>query len=86
MPTAPNRHISVPAAGIEDLHDEDLHDPIRMWPFNDVGYTMFLMLNFAVGGSGGRDPTTGVLPGGNAGRLGAGVRMAWVERAPVRGA
>lgn len=50
-------YFSVPAVGIEDLHD-----PIRMWPFNDVGYTMFPMLNLAVGGSGGGDPATGSYP------------------------
>jgi hypothetical protein len=44
-------YFSVPATGIEDLHDS-----IRMWPFNDVGYTMFPMLNLAVGGSGAATP------------------------------
>jgi hypothetical protein len=50
-------YFSVPATGIEDLHDS-----IRMWPFNDVGYTMFPMLNLAVGGSGGGDPAAGAYP------------------------
>jgi beta-glucanase (GH16 family) len=50
-------YFSVPATGIEDLHDQ-----IRMWPFNDVGYTLFPMLNLAVGGSGGGDPAAGAYP------------------------
>jgi beta-glucanase (GH16 family) len=50
-------YFSVPATGIEDLHDQ-----IRMWPFNDVGYTLFPMLNLAVGGSGGGDPASGAYP------------------------
>lgn len=50
-------YFTVPAVGIEDLHD-----PIRMWPFNDVGYTMFPVLNLAVGGSGGGDPATRSYP------------------------
>jgi hypothetical protein len=33
-----------------------------MWPFNDVGYTMFPVLNLAVGGSGGGDPASGAYP------------------------
>jgi hypothetical protein len=33
-----------------------------MWPFNDVGYTMFAMLNLAVGGSGGGDAAAGAYP------------------------
>jgi hypothetical protein len=41
---------------------EDLHDPIRMGPFNDVGYTMSPVLNLAVGGSGGGDPAPGAYP------------------------
>jgi beta-glucanase (GH16 family) len=44
-------YFSVPATGIEDLND-----PVRLWPFNDPGYTMFPVLNLAVGGSGGGDP------------------------------
>ena len=50
-------YFSVPAAGIEDLND-----PVRMWPFNDVGYTLFPILNLAVGGSGGGDPASGSYP------------------------
>ncbi|WP_108922202.1 glycoside hydrolase family 16 protein [Mycobacterium montefiorense] len=50
-------YFSVPATGIEDLND-----PVRMWPFNDVGYTMFPVLNLAVGGSGGGDPAAGAYP------------------------
>jgi beta-glucanase (GH16 family) len=44
-------YFSLPAAGIEDLND-----PVRLWPFNDPGYTVFPVLNLAVGGSGGGDP------------------------------
>jgi beta-glucanase (GH16 family) len=50
-------YFSVPATGIEDLND-----PIREWPFNDPGYTMFPVLNLAVGGSGGGDPGRGNYP------------------------
>ncbi|MBS1695092.1 MAG: glycoside hydrolase family 16 protein [Actinobacteria bacterium] len=32
------------------------------WPFNDPGYQMFPVLNLAVAGSGGGDPSTGVYP------------------------
>ena len=59
-------YFSVPATGIEDLND-----PIREWPFNEPGYTMFPVLNLAVGGSGGGDPCARVLSGRNARRLGA---------------
>jgi hypothetical protein len=58
-------YFSVSATGIEDLND-----PIRKWPFNDPDYTMFPVLNLAVGGSGGGDPAPG-LPGRHAHRLGA---------------
>jgi beta-glucanase (GH16 family) len=51
------QYFSVPATGIEDLND-----PIREWPFNDAGYTMFPLLNLAVGGSGGGDPASGAYP------------------------
>jgi beta-glucanase (GH16 family) len=50
-------YFSVPAAGIEHLEL-----PIREWPFNDPGYTMFPVLNLAVGGSGGGDPASGAYP------------------------
>jgi len=50
-------YFSVPATGIEDLND-----PIREWPFNEPGYTMFPVLNLAVGGSGGGNPASGVYP------------------------
>jgi hypothetical protein len=50
-------YFSVPATGIDDLND-----PVRMWPFNDVGYTLFPILNLAVGGSGGGDPASGGYP------------------------
>jgi beta-glucanase (GH16 family) len=50
-------YFSVPATGIEDLNE-----PIREWPFNDPGYTVFPVLNLAVGGSGGGDPATGNYP------------------------
>ncbi len=50
-------YFTVPATGIEDLND-----PIRKWPFNDPGYTMFPVFNLAVGGSGGGDPATGSYP------------------------
>jgi hypothetical protein len=50
-------YFSVPATGIENLND-----PICQWPFNDPGYTMFPVLNLAVGGSGVGDPTSGVYP------------------------
>lgn len=50
-------YFSVPATGIEDLNE-----PIREWPFNDPGYTVFPVLNLAVGGSGGGDPATGSYP------------------------
>jgi beta-glucanase (GH16 family) len=50
-------YFSVPAAGIEDLND-----PIRQWPFNEPGYTVFPVLNLAVGGSGGGDPVSGAYP------------------------
>lgn len=50
-------YFSVPATGIEDLNE-----PIREWPFNDPNYTMFPVLNLAVGGSGGGDPAAGSYP------------------------
>ena len=50
-------YFSVPATGIEDLEE-----PIREWPFNDPGYTVFPVLNLAVGGSGGGDATHGSYP------------------------
>lgn len=50
-------YFSVPATGIENLND-----PIRQWPFNDPDYTMFPVLNLAVGGSGGGDPARGSYP------------------------
>ena len=50
-------YFSVPATGIENLND-----PIRQWPFNDPDYTMFPVLNLAVGGSGGGDPAHGSYP------------------------
>jgi hypothetical protein len=75
-------YFSVPAAGIEDLND-----PVRMWPFNDVGYTLFPILNLAVGGSGGGDPASGSYPAENAGRLGARLlRPSWSGDAPHPGA
>jgi hypothetical protein len=49
-------YFTLPAIGIEHLEL-----PIR-WPFNDPGYTMFPVLNLAVGGSGGGDPATGAYP------------------------
>lgn len=50
-------YFSVPAIGIEHLQL-----PIREWPFNAPGYTMFPVLNLAVGGSGGGDPASGAYP------------------------
>jgi beta-glucanase (GH16 family) len=50
-------YFSVPTIGIEDLND-----PIRKWPFGDADYTMFPVLNLAVGGSGGGDPASGAYP------------------------
>ena len=50
-------YFSVPATGIENLDE-----PIREWPFNDPEYTVFPVLNLAVGGSGGGDPTEGSYP------------------------
>ena len=32
------------------------------WPFNDPGHTMFIVLNLAVAGSGGEDPSGGSYP------------------------
>jgi hypothetical protein len=51
-------YFTVPANSLDD------------WPFNDPGYQLTPMLNLAVAGSGGGDPT-GDLSGGHAGRLGA---------------
>jgi beta-glucanase (GH16 family) len=59
-------YFSVPATGIENLDE-----PIREWPFNDPGYTMFPVLNLAVGGSGGGDPAGGAYP--------ADMLIAWVR-------
>jgi beta-glucanase (GH16 family) len=50
-------YFSVPAIGIEHLEL-----PIREWPFNQPGYTMFPVFNLAVGGSGGGDPASGAYP------------------------
>lgn len=50
-------YFTVPAIGIEHLEL-----PIREWPFNQPGYTMFPVLNLAVGGSGGGDPASGSYP------------------------
>lgn len=50
-------YFTVPATGIEDLEE-----PIRHWPFNDPGYTVFPVLNLAVGGSGGGDAAPGSYP------------------------
>jgi beta-glucanase (GH16 family) len=50
-------YFTVPSTGIEDLHD-----PIRKWPFNDPDYNLFPVLNLAVGGSGGGDPASGNYP------------------------
>lgn len=35
---------------------------IEAWPFNQPGYQMFPILNLAVSGSGGGDPSTGIYP------------------------
>jgi beta-glucanase (GH16 family) len=35
---------------------------LEAWPFNDPGYQMYPILNLAVSGSGGGDPSTGVYP------------------------
>ena len=35
---------------------------VEAWPFNEPGYTMFPILNLAVSGSGGGDPSTGIYP------------------------
>lgn len=43
-------YLTVPAFSIDD------------WPFNDPGYTVFPVLNLAVAGSGGGDPTGGSYP------------------------
>ncbi len=32
------------------------------WPFSQPGYTMFVVLNLAVAGSGGEDPSAGTYP------------------------
>ena len=74
-------YFSVPATGIEDLHDS-----IRMWPFNDVGYTMFSNAEPRGRRFGGRRPRIGRLPGGNAGRLGARLLSSRVRDAHHRGA
>jgi beta-glucanase (GH16 family) len=50
-------YFTVPAIGIEHLEL-----PIREWPWNDPGYTIFPVLNLAVGGSGGGDPASGSYP------------------------
>jgi beta-glucanase (GH16 family) len=50
-------YFTLPATGIQDLEQ-----PIREWPFNDPGYTMFPVLNLAVGGAGGGDATPGSYP------------------------
>lgn len=50
-------YFTVPASGIENLDE-----PFREWPFNDPGYTMFPVLNLAVGGSGGGDAANGSYP------------------------
>ncbi|HZU49451.1 MAG TPA: glycoside hydrolase family 16 protein [Mycobacterium sp.] len=50
-------YFTVPATGIEHLEL-----PIREWPFNEPGYTMFPVLNLAVGGSGGGDARQGSYP------------------------
>ena len=50
-------YFTVPATGIEDLDE-----PVRSWPFNDPGYTVFPVLNLAVGGSGGGDANAGSYP------------------------
>lgn len=35
---------------------------VDAWPFNNPGYQMFPILNLAVSGSGGGDPSTGIYP------------------------
>jgi beta-glucanase (GH16 family) len=50
-------YFTVPATGIEDLDE-----PVRKWPFSDPGYTVFPVLNLAVGGSGGGDAAPGNYP------------------------
>jgi beta-glucanase (GH16 family) len=50
-------YFSVPAVGIEQIDE-----PGRQWPFNDPGYTVFPILNLAVGGSGGGDARQGSYP------------------------
>jgi beta-glucanase (GH16 family) len=35
---------------------------IKPWPFNQPGYQMFPILNLAVGGPGGGDPSAGTYP------------------------
>lgn len=50
-------YFSVPATGIENLDE-----PFKEWPFNDPDYTVFPVLNLAVGGSGGGDPAAGSYP------------------------
>ncbi|WP_036458360.1 MULTISPECIES: glycoside hydrolase family 16 protein [unclassified Mycobacterium] len=50
-------YFSVPAVGIENIEE-----PGREWPFNDPGYTVFPILNLAIGGSGGGDARAGNYP------------------------
>jgi beta-glucanase (GH16 family) len=50
-------YFTVPATGIEDIEE-----PIRQWPFSDPDYTVFPVLNLAVGGSGGGDAAKGSYP------------------------
>lgn len=50
-------YFTVPATGIEHIEL-----PIREWPFNEPGYTMFPVLNLAVGGTGGGNPASGSYP------------------------
>ena len=50
-------YFSVPAVGIDNIDE-----PGRSWPFNDPDYTVFPILNLAVGGSGGGDAREGSYP------------------------
>ena len=50
-------YFTVASTGIENLDF-----PIREWPFNEPGYTVFPILNLAIGGSGGGDPAGGNYP------------------------
>lgn len=50
-------YFTVTATGIDNLDE-----PIREWPFNEPDYTVFPILNLAVGGAGGGDPAGGSYP------------------------